>query len=528
MAGLFVQLKLRLLTGGFRKSTGQMVGFILGAVFAVCLGALGCFLLAVLRGQGRTATDIGVVVFTAFALGWGFLPLLHFGTDETLDPSRLALLPLNRRRLITGLFVASLVGTPPVATLLVLAGGVVGLSGGAGSILVGVVAAALELALCVTFSRALTCALSGLLRSRRGRDLAVFAGLAIVVGIQGLNLAAQYLAGWDVGNALTNAARVLRWTPSGLAAHAIGDARGGDYLTAVGELAATAGTVALLLWWWTAALTRALVVHDASTQGAVRPHGRLGPTVGALLPTGRVGAVAAKELRYVWREPRRKVGLASSLWPGVIIGFSFATNGGGLRAGALIAVSFIALLLGLQAANQFGLDGAATWMNVMATSEPRDMRADLAGRNLAHAMIGVPLLLIVSGCFGAFARDLGQAVTAFAVGCGVLGVSLGLSSVTSVLLPYPVPERRTNVFSGGNAGRGCLTAATAWGTMLASAVLALPVILPAAFFGAPATVPLLVLAPAYGAGIAWAGRRIATAVAFPHLPELLAKVSTSV
>jgi len=41
-------------------------------------------------------------------LGWALLPLLAFGTDETLDPARLQLLPLAKRPLMTGLLLGIL------------------------------------------------------------------------------------------------------------------------------------------------------------------------------------------------------------------------------------------------------------------------------------------------------------------------------------------------------------------------------------------------------------------------------------
>ena len=64
------------------------------------------------------------------------LPLLY-GSDQSLDPLRMALLPLRRRDLVVGLFAASWVGAPPVATLILAAGAVAGFwTSGIGSVLV--------------------------------------------------------------------------------------------------------------------------------------------------------------------------------------------------------------------------------------------------------------------------------------------------------------------------------------------------------------------------------------------------------
>ena len=156
------------------------------------------------------------LVFDAFFLGWLFLPLLGMGTDETLDPSRLALLPLERPTLMRGLLAASLLGLAPVATLLALSGALIRLRPGlAGTLVIGCLLV-VELLLCVVGSRAMTTLFSGVLRSRRGRDLLVF-----VVAVAGIVPA---LAGQIVPRLLVSpnhktvtlgpAGRALSWLPA--------------------------------------------------------------------------------------------------------------------------------------------------------------------------------------------------------------------------------------------------------------------------------------------------------------------------
>ena len=71
-----------------------------------------------------------MLVFTAVFLGWACFPVLGFGSDETLDPTRLALFPLGRRDLMIGLLSASAVGVAPLVTLLALSGSLVGFAPG--------------------------------------------------------------------------------------------------------------------------------------------------------------------------------------------------------------------------------------------------------------------------------------------------------------------------------------------------------------------------------------------------------------
>ena len=98
--------------------TWRVALFVLGVVLAVCTAVSGYVLFSLpgLLGEQRAA-EVALPLAGGFlVLGWLFLPLVFFGVDESLDPARFALLPLSRRTLIRGLFVASLVGVPAVAT----------------------------------------------------------------------------------------------------------------------------------------------------------------------------------------------------------------------------------------------------------------------------------------------------------------------------------------------------------------------------------------------------------------------------
>ena len=72
--------------------------FILGALGAAWLALIGFSTLAAARGD-TAGPDLAVVIFGVATLGWTVFPILGFGNDETLDPQRLATLPLTRRQL---------------------------------------------------------------------------------------------------------------------------------------------------------------------------------------------------------------------------------------------------------------------------------------------------------------------------------------------------------------------------------------------------------------------------------------------
>ncbi len=512
---LFVRLKLRLIRGNLRGDTIKQLGFIFSVVGAVICAIVGFLLFSLVRlAPADVAQDVGVVVFTLFTLGWILVPLLAFGLDETLDPARLSLFPLTTRQLATGMFAASATGPWPLASLIMLAGGVVGLAPSLGGVLIGLLAVPLQFALCLVASRAFTTGLSGALRSRRGRDLLAVAAIFVVLLFQLPNLILNRGLSGDPVTLLASLGSALRWTPPGMAAHAIAD--GG--LIGAAELIVVAATVVLLAWFWIIALRRALVTPDSSNQGggSVRRS-----RIGRFLPQGMLGAVVAKELKYARREPRGRVGWFTAIVVSAVIMFSLSGPGG--WSGPVLVVgpaALTALMIGLQAANSFGIDGRSLWMNAVAFSTDRDVRTDLAGRHLAMAIIAVPLLAVVSVVAAVLAGDAVWALPAVLTGWGVLGVGFGVGAMTSVILPYTFPDR-LNAFTGAAPGQGGQAFLASFGAMFGTGLIALPLFLPV-LFGA---YWLSVLAVPYGLLISWAGRRLAATIGFNRLPDLLTAIS---
>ncbi|MBG0827986.1 hypothetical protein HS041_09425 [Planomonospora sp. ID67723] len=514
---LFARLKLRLIAGNLRGDGTRLVGFVFTVLAALVVASFGFFVMAMLRmAPAGVAADVGTVLFTALLVGWTVVPLLAFGLDDTLDPSRLALLPLRTRQLAAGMFASAVTGVWPLTTLVVTSGAIVGLAKGAGGVLVGVVAVLLQFALCIVVSRLVTTSLSGMLRSRRGRDVLAISVIFVILGAQLPNLLLNRGLAGDPLALLDNVASALRWTPPGMAAHAIAD--GGP--AALAELAFLAVLVAGLGWLWIMALRRALVTTDASTEAASVRNSR--GLLARVLPDGQLAAVATKELKYARRDPRGRVGWFAALAVTGIMAFSL--NGQeGTSPGPALAIGpacLGALMIGLQSCNSFGIDGRSVWMNSVAYGTARDWRTDLAGRHLAVATIAVPALAVLSVVAGMLAGNAGWALPAMLTAWGVLGVGLGVGALTSVLLPYTVPER-LNAFTGAAPGQGGVAFLASFGAMIGTSLLSLPVVLPM-LLGLPWVVALAV---PYGALIAWGGRRIAGNLGFARYPEILGAIS---
>ncbi|GAA2787781.1 hypothetical protein [Nonomuraea dietziae] len=102
----------------------------------------------------------------------------------------------------------------------------------------------------------------------------------------------------------------------------------------------------------------------------------------------------------------------------------------------------------------------------------------------------------------------------------MLGVGLGVGALTSVLVPYTVPDR-LNAFTGAAPGQGGVAFVASIGAMIVTALLALPVVLPVLL----GVTWMSVVALPYGLALAWAGRVLASRIGYPRMPELLAAIS---
>jgi ABC-2 type transport system permease protein len=519
VAWLLVQLKLRLLRNALRSSTHAQVGFVFSMIFAGVF-AVGTFAgLAALRGQGASV-DLTTVVFTVFAFGWLILPLLAFGLDGTLDPVTLALYPLRTRPLAVGLLAASATGAWPVANLIGLLGVTVGLARGALGLFVALLAVLLEVLFCITLARFVTTVLAGLLRSRRGKDLAAFLVIPIFALYEAFTQVVPRLTaeGKLTPASFTGVDVWMRWIPPGLAAHAVQDASHGRPGTAVLRLAVLAAVIVVLGRLWIGSLSRGLVTVDTSTQSsAVR---------GTALPFARYGLLGTVTARF-WIYQRREPG--SLIYWGItaviMVAVSISTVRtpaylGPLLGSAGIGAAFIAVFH----ANSIGLSGPAFGVEAMALNGRRTLRAYFSGQNIALAMIAVPLLTVISFALAAVARHPVDGFLGMAVDLAGIGAGLALSNVFTVTLPYPAEKRAGSPTPRAAGGYTGYSIAGAFGSLFGVAVAVTPVVLGAVFTRSdPAAVrmPVLVLCAAgYGLVLAWAGARIAARAAGPKLPDL--------
>ncbi|MFD8351707.1 transporter [Streptomyces coelicoflavus] len=523
LTSVFVRLKLSLLRNGLRQSGGRRAAYIASAVVVLLFAALQLIGLIALRGYAHVDSLV-VLLAAVLALGWAVMPLFFPGGDETLDPTRLVMLPLRPGPLVRALLTSSLVGIGPLFTLCMFAGSVVAVAHGGAAYAVGVVGAVLALLVCVTLARAVAAANVRLLTSRKGRDLAVLSGLVVAVGAQLVNFGAQRLGSSGLGE-LDPVADVVRWVPPASAVGAMDAASDGSYGVALAQLALTAAALVLLLRVWARHLTRLMTAPDGSTlqsdSGAVRERGSAGTA--RWLPAGRTGTTMERTLRYVWRDPKTKAAWVTSLAIGLIVPVFNAWQG----TGSVYFACFAAGMLGIQMYNQFGQDTSAFWMVAMTISSTRDAYVELRARALALLLITLPYATLVTVLTTAMLDDWRTLPEALGLSFALLGAMLATGAWTSARFPYSIPQDGYKNVAPGQVG---LAWVSIFGGMIGAALLCAPVIALTIWVNVSAGAGdlgwlLLPVGAVYGAALTLLGLRLAAPRTAGRLPEILTAVS---
>ncbi|MFJ3171715.1 transporter [Streptomyces roseus] len=523
---VFVRLKLSLIRNGLKGSSKRKAAYFTSLALSLAVACLAMLGLAVLHGNAHAGTVV-VLLAAILALGWTFMPLFFPSGDETLDPSRLVMLPLRPRPLVRALLASSLVGIGPLFTLCLAVGSVVAVARGAAGIAAAVVAVPLLVLGCVALARSVATANVRLLSSRKGRDLAVLSGLVIAVGAQLANFASQRLFQSGGLARLEPAEAVVRWLPPASAVGMVDSASEGAYGVAAGQLAVTVLALALLLWFWERSLTSLMVTPDGSTIAAAGPAGKResagGTGVWGFLPAGRTGAVMQRTLRYVVRDPKTKSAWVTALAVGVIVPVFNALQG----TGSLYLACFGAGMLGIQMYNQFGQDTSAFWMVSQTISTPRDAFEELRARAYALALVTVPYTVVLTTVTGLLVHNWSGYPAALGVALALLGSMLCTGALASARFPYSIPT--DGAFKNVAPGQAGLAWAGIFGGMLASALICSPVIALTIFLNVTdqqsLTWIVLPLGAAWGTFAAWAGLRIAAPRVARTLPEILVAVS---
>ena len=536
----FARLKLRVAGNSFRGQPWRVGLFVLGGVIGLCYAGAG-FLGSALPGLvGSTDAALLVAGLGGAVIGvaWTLLPLVFFGVDETLDPARFALLPLSRRTLVTGLLTAALIGVPAAATLIATAGLVLsaGALGGVGAALVEALGVLLGLVFCVAVSRAITSAFATMLRSRRTRDLA-----AVLLAVAGALLGPMQIllnrAGSDADwRRFLPLAEFAGWTPFGAPYTAGFEVASGRLWAAPAKLVIAAVAIVALMWWWSRTLESAMVGTASAGPAAKQvaagtPVDQLYPRVLGWARRDPLGAILAREVRYWWRDARRRANLITfavvSLFVSAIVTFGGSLFG--TEPAVEVAVTpltftlsmlFVGTLGAVTLANQFGFDGTAYAADVVAGVPGR---IQIAGRAGAFAVYVLPLVLVVAVAIGLLAGEPGWIPMALGTLVATFGCGLAANSLLSVIGAYSLPET-SNPFAL-KTGAGMARAFLSVLGMLVSVLLAVPMLIGALFAGDVWLWVALPVGLLYGIGAAVLGTVVAGDVLDRRMPELLLAIT---
>ncbi|MEV4621809.1 ABC transporter permease [Asanoa sp. NPDC049573] len=536
----FARLKLRITGNSFRGRPWRVALFAVGALIGLCYAAAG-FLLGALPGLTGSA-DAALLVAAGggalVAVAWTLLPLVFFGVDESIDPSRFALLPLSRRTLVTGLLTAALIGVPAAATLIATAGLALsaGALGGVGAGIVEALGVLLGLVFCVAVSRAVTSAFATLLRSRRTRDLAAVL-LAVAAALIGpLQIVVNRATTDTDWRRLLPAAEIAGWTPFGAPYTAGFEVASGDYLAALLKIVITAAAIALLMWWWASTLESAML--GTTSAGPAAKQVRAGAPVDQLFPgvlrwarRDPQGAVLAREVRYWWRDARRRANLitfaVAALFVSAMVNFGSVIwaeqPASELHASTLsftLSMIFVGTLGAVTLANQFGFDGTAYAADVVAGVPGR---VQIAGRAGAFSIYVLPLVVLIAVLVGVLVGEPGWIPLGLGTLLATLGCGLAINSLLSVLGAYALPET-SNPFAlntGAGMARGLLSTLA----ILATVVVAAPMLIGTLLAGDLWLWLALPIGLLYGLGAARLGSVVAGDVLDRRMPELLQTIT---
>jgi ABC-2 type transport system permease protein len=476
-----LKLRFRVLGNTLAANPWQLVGFILGGLWAVGL-LIGVWI--GLFAAGFAGLDVVAMVVTAgggiLVLGWALGPLFIAGVDTTLDPVKLAPFPLTTNKMMVALTAAGLTGIPGIASLAGALGIFLALWRWPIALVAALVCIPLGILTCVVVSRLITTLSSSAGGNRRTREL--IGGLAfllimlagpITVGIMNL-LDAGVSAAGNPSDRIGGIISAASWTPIAAAWAVPATLASGDILGGVLKLLIGAATLVLLWWLWRRSLAAALVSPPRARTATVKA-GKIGWF--GRMPTGGTGATWARALTYWLHDPRylRQL-LVVPVFPVLMLFYS----GGDVRS-PMFAYSavLVAFVLSVVSYADVSYDGTA-FATVLATGVRG--RQDRAGRLLAAAALGVPVTIAIAVITVGLSTEWSLLVPVLGASLGLLLTGYGVCAISSASIVQPVPAPGDSPFKRV-PGASVVTALLMFVIWIGIAVLSLPSLIPAILAG---------------------------------------------
>ncbi len=454
MAAHVLRLRLELLIGTLRGDTRHVARAVAVLVaLAAAVAAVGWGLLRLRTVPDDVASTVTVIGGAAVTLGFFVTPLIG-GPDDPLDPRRFAVFGVSPRPLAGAVLLASLVSVPVLA-LVVLGACLVVLWAGHGVATgIGVLSIVLGILTCVLLAKIAFALAARVLRQRRTRELTGLLLVALLVVVVPVVVFVASLE-WRgrVPSQLAEAVDLLAVTPIGAAWAIPSRSLTGD--AALPIVVAVATVLALAALWL--GLVHWLLT---TTERPLSARAQRGLGWFAVTPGTPAGAIAARSLIYWLRDPRYVVNFIVVPVSAVLATVPLIVVGVPLPVAALLPAPVMALFFGWLAHNDLAYDSTALWMHI--ASGVRGV-SDRLGRLLPVMLIAVPLLavsipvtVLLHGRWAVLPAFVGVCASLFL--CG-----LGLSSLSSVIAPYPASRPGDSPFqqpqrTGGALSQGLVLA----------------------------------------------------------------------
>jgi hypothetical protein len=443
-------------------------------------------------GAGRREL-LNLVLFGVWAF-WLIFPLIGFSLNQSYDLTKLFIYPISRMTIFVGNTLACFLD--PTLLIVLPTFAIITYFYSTTPLAVAVTALALLLFLAHTLalSQTLLWALLNILRSRRTRDWALLLVPLVALAMYlAPNLYVNAASGADPFKTLLGwgPSRYLFFAPSGVTAHAIEAAARGRWPEALAHIGA-------LIAYLIAALGAGAFVLGRLHGGEIGAY-PVAPAAGerateagllARLATTPPAALAVKEWRYYWREPRYRSMFVAPLFPLIfVIGGSLARgHGAGLGFSPTAGVLFVAVLalfgFGSLFQNVFGIDREGLRL-LFVTPCPRAHL--LIGKNVAAvsvAWLGSAVAVVIAGIV-LHGPYLAVMCVPFLLALAVVLAATG--NVVSIHFPIRIARRGENPFAS-SSGRGCINALIGTLAFQVSLLVGAPVV-------AAAALPVILHAP---------------------------------
>lgn len=487
MIPMLWRLRMTLWWRTLRSSTLKLIGTVLMALYALGMTSMIMVGIGVLALVDRNTEVFAQAIAGAgglLVLVWLLSSVMMAGVDDTLAPSRFAVLGRRARELQPGMMVASFFGIGACVTILgVLAAGsitAVWLLTGGGASPLATTLALLALLPCFLggvllsflLPRAIATQLAVFSVSRKLREtLSIVVVLVVIAVSYGASVLLSSMGTLDpqaLVSLWTRATDVLGWSPFGALFAAPLDLADGRVLTGLSRILIGVATLVGLWLWWRVTLDKALcsaLAGEASSGAA-----RISPLVPRWAPKNALGAMIGKSLRY-WKRDSRYLS-AIGIYPLILLFFLAMTLTGSMPTSMTIGSTlFFSLFTGLSLCNEIGFDGPSNWVTMTSGVRGREV---LLGKAIASFLVLAPMLLVLGALLMVVTGNVRALPTMLIAQAGLVVSSIMMSLLVAVILPYRTAAPGVNPMKDKSAASGA-----AYLTMLMGLVAALVPQIPA-------------------------------------------------